>query len=859
MWGANYMKRLIKVYVMVMCILILICTKLVFAQDTLQRHSLGPPYKGQISGYSDWTIPENAWAELTNYYIDEQGKIVMRPGFYCWKDSFEDANRVVIIGYSDSADPIIWPYIVGQTVTGYAPDEIHITGGGIIELGFAAGMTLTVHGAKINNGTYTISSIGATTFKVNESVSDGYMGVLFSQENILGAYEYTKQIEGGSRTYLVANTDNKIYQTTNKYGASNTDISGGLSFSDIGIPQFDIFYNLLFMANGEDNPIMYDQDNDVIQIARTTYSGAAVFEDTNEIVSDAGIYFDANGYHFRAGMDITVADSNNNDTYEIVSVDSNVIIIKNTDGTAVSLTEESDTSITLTGFAMPDSLSSSRTASFSQIESGLTVFEHDLGPDNAEIIDVEFNWEKTGFTVGSSVVVSGTVSNDGTYTISQISYGGNRERIAVSENVTNETVSYSDVTFSGSYGVTDDGNFNPTCLAGHKGRLFAGGCSELPTYLFWSRSRYATQYFYDLWRDRYGQDDGVGYFDMQDKVVALAPDFNGMLVIFCEHSIYFLRGDDPGFDILTPNQSFAFQPVPVTKATGIVGPNAWARAGNDIFFYSDDGLQQLSVVSQQGNLGLNLLSSPVNDVHKDVTEKTILERTQLVYFPDMNMLVMLFKDNYSYNRDSLVLCYNLANSSFSTWEFPYSSEPTYFFTANGFDEDPNISYVIYRAADPKYTLWYGGEDGCLYSLHKGFSYDLSYENPNDPVLSSITATKITAKLNMGQPFLEKTFQRTVFFCSPQVNYDNTSQGQVSFYKKIDDGSWSPAVTKSFDQHTEADGTLIDYYQFLDAGVAFKGGTGKAIQYKIETSGTTGRFGLEFIGVMTEWESIDYRI
>ena len=847
--------------IIIITILLLICTNLVFAQDNLQRTFIMPPYKGQISGYSDWTIPSDAWAELTNCYVDEQGKIVMRPGFYCWKDSFQDANRMAVIGYSSSANPIVWPGTAGYVV-GYDPNQIWIQLGGMIEQGFTDDMTLIITGAKLNNGTYDITEVAASSFYVAESISDGWMGTIWGDlENILGACEYTKQIEGGARAYIIVNFNNKIYWTTRAYGAGNTDISGGLTFSDEGIPQFDTFFNLLFMANGEDNPIMYDQDSNIIQVGRSTYSSGITFEDTNEVVTTNGIHFDTGDYHFRDGMNLIITDSSSNDgTYEIISVDANVIVLKNSNGTAVTLTEEADANAVLIGIGFPDSLSTSRTVNFSQTEYGVCVFEHDYGVNNVERIFTEFNWADYGFRAGMSITVSGSTSNDGTYTIDKMNYGGRPATITVSEDVVDEShVWGSGITFSASTSVTTNGTFDPKSIVGHKGRLFAGGCKEFPTYLFWSRSMYAASYFYDLWRNRFGYDDGTGYYDMQDKIVALVPNFNDMLVVFCEHSIHFLKGDDPGFDILTPNQTLVFQPVPVTKEMGIVGPNAWARVGSDIYFYSQNGLQALSMVAQNKELTSRLISLPIKDLHKTIMDSMLIDKTSFEYIPAMNMLFMLFRGEYSYTLNSLLLCYNLDNNSFSTWEFPYSSEPVCLFEADGFEENPNVvTYIPYRVANPYRTLWYGSEDSKLFAMHKGFAADYDYNDPNDPVINSISMTAITGKLNMGQPFLEKTFQRTVFLCSPQINYSTSSQGAVSFYKKIDDGSWSNTITKSFTQHSDTAGSTIDYYEYLDGGIGFRG-TGKTIQYKILTSGTTGRFGLEFVGAMVEWSPLDYRI
>lgn len=784
MWGHNMFKRK---KVILFTILLLVCVKLVFAQDNLQRYYLMPPYKGQISGYSDWTIPAEAWAELTNCYIDEQGKLLMRPGFYNW----------------------------------------------------------------INPVATTLPIEGATLYKYwNETGFDSrvvYQGLNRIYKTITG-----ETAAGGGNNIRISPLMATGYQNESY-------------FNNDGVPSWSTYYNDLFMANGYDGTIQYNGSNDLIaELGRSFCIASVEFQDTNviEIVKITGDTVNVEGsdytystghywLHFRPGMDLVIADSNNDGTYEIVEADANLITVSTSTGTqSIWTIAQADSNVSLYAYGYPDDLSTTRSVTVTYVNSDSVTFDS----ATRMICDYPVVWSYEGFVDGMSLTVSGSSSNDGTYIIEDVGYGGYWCLLLDPNAVLTSETDTSTITFTGSETVSNGQDcFNPVALTGHKGRLFAGGIPQYPTKLYWSQSRLRDQYYWDLWRDAYGEDEGTGYIDVRDKITALVGEFRQILIIFCENSILYLKGDDPGFDILTPAQSIVFYPIPISQNIGCVGPNAWCEAEGDIYFYSKEGLRKLSIVESGGAAQFTILSLPIKDLHDDIMGNKLEKTIDLEYLKALNMILINVSIGY---EENIVIAYNLANGAFSKWTFTDGSEPTSLFIAPGPDLDPNSDYPS-ETAKPNETVWFSSWDGKLWAMNQAYTYDRDWSAGSGSE-HSISMTAITSKLNMGQIFLEKTFQRTVFLCSPQINYSTSSQGAVTFYRKVDDGAWSSGTSKSFTQHSDTAGTAIDYYEYLDAGVSFKG-TGKTIQYKIITSGTTGRFGLEFVGTMVEWLPMDYRI
>jgi len=244
------------------------------------------------------------------------------------------------------------------------------------------------------------------------------------------------------------------------------------------------------MANGEDNPLQWDMDGNCIQLGRCVFTGTVVFEGNNEIVATTDL--ESGDYHFRPGWDIIITDSNNNGTYEIYSVDANVIVVTTTAGVAVDWTLDQSDSVTLTGIGYPSDLLSSRTETVNTTE-GVVRYFNNITYDGIvyDIISISgYNgWYDRGFRVGMTLTVNGTVATyDGTFTILGFRYTSTRLSLTlIDPNSYSASGHDSDVEFTGELSIDTSNSFNPAALAGHKGRLFAGGVKEYSTRLYYSQ------------------------------------------------------------------------------------------------------------------------------------------------------------------------------------------------------------------------------------------------------------------------------------------------------------------------------------------------------------------------------------
>ena len=671
-------------------------------------------------------------------------------------------------------------------------------------------------------------------------------------EKILGATNYKRWIEGGATEQIVFNTNNKIYWTKPEPSNTNTDISGGLTFSDDGIPVWSNYYNDLFMANSENNPIQYDQDGNCIQMGRCTFAGTVTFQNDNEVASTTN--FESGSYHFRPGWDLIIADSNNNGTYEITSVDSNVITVTTTAGVAVDWTNDGAEVVTLTGLGTPTLLSTTRTESANHT----TKYFYFVNSGSSDYINIYFlHPYSLGFRVGMTVVVSGSASNDGSKgTITRLDYFGNWGYIYVSGSLTDEQydtlplASRYAITLAASQTITTEKAFNPQCLAGHKSRLFAGGVKEYPTYLFYSISRLlGTQgtYYYDMWRDRYGYTDGSGYIIMHDKIQALIPEYYDNLLILCEDSIYRLEGNDPGFDILTPSQQVLFAPVPISTDVGCVGPNAWCKVGNDVFFWSKNGLQKLSIIAQYGNIQTSIMSIPVNNLVETIINYGNQRKINMVYLPLTGNIYINCAIAEGDNDSMLV--FNVQNGAFSKYTFADGSEPLCVFKNTGPNIDPNETRWPNADPLPYETIWFGSEDGKFFAMNDSYQYDRDYEDPNDPNNIAISFQMITGQVNLGDPFLLKNFRDWQLMVREKVNYTVSAGGSIGLYYRKDNDSWTTVSNKSFTTRTTpVAGTEMDKYEFIKYGAALAT-AGHTIGFKITSS---NYYGLELMGMLLKW-------
>lgn len=150
-----------------------------------------------------------------------------------------------------------------------------------------------------------------------------------------------------------------------------------------------------------------------------------------------------------------------------------------------------------------------------------------------------------------------------------------------------------------------------------------------------------------------------GYFYVNkgddDAIVDIA-DMYGYTVILMKRSIAIYTGD-PGTD---DHQQVACYNV------GCVGPNAWKKVGNDIFFWSDDGPRTLSAVQEYGDLQHANIAE--NTIKGDVTGINPTSFNKIVCLHDtVRSRVLWFAPDTGENDNTIVFAYYYNEQRFSRW------------------------------------------------------------------------------------------------------------------------------------------------------------------------------------------------
>jgi hypothetical protein len=729
----------------VLCVVIsLLIATMAYTQTDFSRDVISPPFKGLITNYDSWVLSKDSFAEADNVIVNELGLLRGRQQIY----TFKKDNGADVIG------GVYYPKISGGTET----KEV------VVNVG----------------GTLYSSSKDATTFK---------------------------------------------------------NISSGFGFNTAYRPFFDVYMNRMFMANGANSPVSYYQDsNNVTQLGRSTYTGRVTFTDANSIcniyteVITCGISLTkapAKYLYNKAGSVYVIRGFGFNDsnTWDNIAVG---------DKLEISGTKWNNRTVPILDkvFAGFDLLVVDYCAlELINDDRPITLTIHKRCTTNAD----EYVTIKTAsdmeaipyhFRPAMDLIIADS-NSDGTYEIDYVDGNkmillnkySNTVTLEADGNISLVGVSYPDLLGSS----TGTNTFCPSVVVGHKSRMFAAGVTTAPTILFYSVSRVFSEHFYDIWRDRWGKDDGSGWIDMQDEIIALAPNYKDALIIFCKNSIYALSGVDPGSDILTASESYIFHPQLISDSIGCINANAWCYVGDDVYFYSKNGLRHLANVNEN-------LSLQVHDTHRLLVNTYGFDNIYLRYLQDTETVYVLVNSLVSWSY-SYFYAYSVRNKAFTT----FAPEKKILCIFNGEN---------YTGLNPLNSLWLGtanlmGDDtGRTQVLVDSNSCDLDCSDPNMCLESNHSMNIVTQKLSMGDTFLRKTFRTAKVLCKKM-----TGTGVFYFYYKIDNGSWSSVSSASA---TAEYGT----YRFELKG------TGKVIQYKITS---TDRYGLELASIMTEYEPIDYRL
>jgi hypothetical protein len=244
--------------------------------------------------------------------------------------------------------------------------------------GFQAGQTISVSGSAHNNGSYQIASVspdgGTLTLTLN--------GVL------------TDETAGGAGV-SAPDVPATITRDSGNWGSDG--FQAGQSITVTGSADNDGTY--LVAAVSPDGKTLTLAQGEVVN-AETDAGGVQVVTGPVDVTAQDTIRrtdggnFSTDG--FRVGQPVTVTgSSNNNGTYQIaaISADGSTLTLSQGD----ELTSETDAAgvVTLTG---PDTLSRNDTANGG-------------------------SWVQDGFQPGQVIAVSGTASNNGTYTVGSVSDG----------------------------------------------------------------------------------------------------------------------------------------------------------------------------------------------------------------------------------------------------------------------------------------------------------------------------------------------------------------------------------------------------------------------------------------------------
>ena len=295
------------------------------------------------------------------------------------------------------------------------------------------GSTFTVSGTAQNNGTYTVAAVagnGDTVDIVPKKISDEGTPPTFSysgdQAFTVNAGDDTISAVAGTYTSLTVGESIVIAGTASNNGTytitsiaadgSSVNVSEALT----GEATASFTGNQTFTVNAGD---------DTISAAIGTYSALAV------------------------GETVVISGTASNDgTYTVTAIAG--------DGSSINvsqaLTGEGPVASTaVMNIGVPSTAVSSTGATLTHNFSGNQAFTNNVAPTKDTITAAAGSY--TGITAGMSVVIAGSVSNNGTYTVSAVSTDGST--LTVNEALTTEAAVPSSAVVNGAVGTVSSKNY----------------------------------------------------------------------------------------------------------------------------------------------------------------------------------------------------------------------------------------------------------------------------------------------------------------------------------------------------------------------------------------------------------------
>jgi len=160
-----------------------------------------------------------------------------------------------------------------------------------------------------------------------------------------------------------------------------------------------------------------------------------------------------------------------------------------------------------------------------------------------------------------------------------------------------------------------------------------------------------------------------------DRLVALAPWTQGALLALCTQSVHVLTG------LNTADLAESAAQTLITDQFGLIGPNAWARVGNDVWFLSEGGIRSIGLTAENATQAQAApISAPIERTIARINWPAAARACAAAFEDRVFFAVPL--DNAEHNNALLV--YNLATRQWEGyWTAPWMDVRAFVATDDG--------------------------------------------------------------------------------------------------------------------------------------------------------------------------------